>query len=1137
MARDRSSSSEPPLGEESDNPQGDANVTSTIPVAIPSNSRTSNPPSSAKHTRSNLVLPKGALATPTIVPISLSPPSLGPPFEESRDELAPLSLSGLHTDPGPTSITFGGVAIRRPESSLKNAYDRLPSDPLDPSADEASTVRLESGELVLVPPSAPEHMAIPLDVPSIFRRDEPRFALNGVLGKGGTSRVFAAFDHDLERELAIKVVPRQDAGITDQLAREARITAKLSHPNVPPIFDVGMYGDDFFLALPLIRGRSLRFRIRQAIKAREHSALPAQELVQVLLKVCDALSYAHARGIIHKDIKPDNIMVGEYGEVMVVDWGSAAIEGEPHDPNVAVGTPAYMAPEQAMGRRLDLRADVFALGATLFHALLLRKPLKSPDLRETVRRRMAGEFDAPSAEELVGRPRALVAVAQRAMSFNPSERYQTVSAFGDALRAYVAGGDSWSEPILDETFQLEGWKTHWRLNTKSSFERRELGEEDWTRRSSPPSYRRGMPQANDQPASTSQQNHAPLGHDYTEWCLETCTENTALVMYPEIFSPRIAIDFEGTLLRGSPPGELSVVWTEGAVLEEDGTCRLPLPGERTYSFRVGAMANHVAGVFSGTGTPLATRSHRLHRGRPTRIRVEIDNDELRLYVDDELLTTHKLKSALGPGRFGLLATSTGKRFARVRVRERGTPGTVSALAIGDAFYSRGLYQEAREEYERVAVDPGSPNTTSELLYKRGLCLHQLEQTDKAEELWGRLSGPEWRARVSLHQAETSFRAGDHERAVQILRKAATDGRNALAQVKDVWAQLVQEALDRDETNLEGYLLLREDLFPLDLPTRSLTARILLGMGEFTRVLEDFAKERFEVAATHLATGHFENVEEDPDVDPAVRDLVFLGKGDFTRVSSEPASLAERWVLEGKLKEALAVSKAARILLAAGENQLALTAQEPRLRERVTALVRVGRGSEALQTHHPLAYLAAGKSQQAEHNARSPEMRVRVHHYQAVEAFLADDREKFALCLKKAESLPFSFLWDDIWFDRYFLLPLCREHFGEAGIFAEILRRVARDFEHRFAGRAYFMAGHILGHISDKEFLAQPAKGSAPGRLYLARAIKAELEGQTDEAARAYTVFNSLKRHHRFIDSPLLNPSADLFCEKRVARLR
>src|SRR5690606_33277852 len=149
-------------------------------------------------------------------------------------------------------------------------------------------------------------------------------------------------------------------------------------------------------------------------------------LVQVLLKVCDAVSYAHARGIIHKDIKPDNIMVGEYGEVMVVDWGTAVVQGEPHEPDVAVGTPAYMAPEQALGRIIDTRADVFALGATLFHALLLRKPLLSTDLETTIRRRMAGEFDAPRTEEMAGHPRGLLAIAVRALSFNPADRYQTV---------------------------------------------------------------------------------------------------------------------------------------------------------------------------------------------------------------------------------------------------------------------------------------------------------------------------------------------------------------------------------------------------------------------------------------------------------------------------------------------------------------------------------------------------------------------------------------------------------------------------------------------------------------------------------------------------------------------------------------
>lgn len=1102
-----------------------------MPVVPPALTGSSTPPSSKKRARPSFVLPPkvpaGSLAPPSIVPISLSPPSLGPPFLQSRDELSIPPSSSAKWDPGPTSITFTGVAIRRPESSLKNAYESLTTDPLDPTDDENSTVRIDSGELVLAPTSLRNLDTIAIEVPSIFHENELRFALNGVLGKGGTSRVFAAFDHDLERELAIKVVPRQDTDVTDQLAREARITAKLSHPNIPPIFDIGTVGNDFFLALPLIRGRSLRFRIRQALKAREHSALPAQELVQVLLKVSDALSYAHARGIIHKDIKPDNIMVGEYGEVMVVDWGSAAVEGEPPDPNVAVGTPAYMAPEQAMGRRLDLRADVFALGATLFHALLLRKPLRASDLHETIERRMAGEFDPPTPEELIGRPRALVAVAGRAMSFNPNERYQTVGAFADALRAYLAGGDSWSEPILDETFQLERLEAHWYPNTPDSFTRRQLGEEDWTRRSSPPSYRRGEVPTNKTLES----------RDYVEWCLQTSTEGAAFIVYPEVFSPRIAIDFEGTLLRGYPQSELTLVWTEDSHLLGERSCRLPVLGERTYSFRVGAMKNHVAGIFSGWGTPLATRAYRVHPGRPSRIRAEIDNDELRLFVDDELLAHHELKQALGPGRFGLFAVGPGKRFARIRVRARGTPGTVSALSIGDAFYSRGLYREAREEYERVAIDPGEVSLSSELFYKRGLCSQELGETSEAQNLWGELSGAEWKSKVSLHQAETSFELGEHSQAIEILRQAASGGRSALTQAKETWTKLVRGALGRDDASLEGYLKVRDDLFPLDLSTRSLTAQVLLAMGEFDRVIEDFPQERFEVAAACLAKGEFREVSEDDAIDEAVKDLAFLSRGEFELLSEDTASLAERWVLEGRLKEALTLSKEARLLLACGENELALTAREPHVRERVTALFRVGRGGEALQTQHPLAYLAAGKSHQAELSARSPEMRLRVHHYQAVEAFLADDREKFKTAVRKAESLPFSFVWDDMWFDRYFLVPLCREHLGETGIFADSVRLVEREFEHCFAQRAHFMAGHILGRVTDKEFLAQPAKGSAAGRLYLARAIKAELDGQAEEAARAYTVFGSLKRHHRLIDSPLLNPSAELFCQKRVESLR
>src|SRR5690606_31961278 len=111
-------------------------------------------------------------------------------------------------------------------------------------------------------------------------------------------------------------------------------------------------------------------------------------------------------------------------------------------------------------------------------------------------------------------------------------------------------------------------------------------------------------------------------------------------------------------------GELTLVWTEDEVIQPDGFSRLPFLGTRTYSFRVGAMGNDVAGIFSGLDAPLATRAYHIHQGRPYRMRVEIDGEHLRFSIDDETVAEHKLRSVLGPGRFGMLATSEGKRFAR-----------------------------------------------------------------------------------------------------------------------------------------------------------------------------------------------------------------------------------------------------------------------------------------------------------------------------------------------------------------------------------------------------------------------------------------------------------------------------------------
>lgn len=231
-----------------------------------------------------------------------------------------------------------------------------------------------------------------------------RYRITGRLGRGGMSTVFAAHDERLDRDVAIKVLDVRDpsAGAL-RLAREAHILARLEHPGIVPVHDAGTLPDGrVFCAMKLVRGRRL-----DEVMAGDGSL---SDPLSVVSRVCDAISFAHAKGIVHGDLKPENIMVGPFGEVLVMDWGVAAVvtAAGPGDGLVA-GTPGFMAPEQAAGAPVDLRADVYGLGALL-------------------------QAVAPQPM-----PRRLAAIVARAMASAPAERYQSAAALAADLTRHRDG--------------------------------------------------------------------------------------------------------------------------------------------------------------------------------------------------------------------------------------------------------------------------------------------------------------------------------------------------------------------------------------------------------------------------------------------------------------------------------------------------------------------------------------------------------------------------------------------------------------------------------------------------------------------------------------------------------------------------
>lgn len=261
---------------------------------------------------------------------------------------------------------------------------------------------------------------------------ESRYEIVETIGEGGMSTVYLAHDRELERDVAIKV-PRAAApssGERERIQREARILASLEHPGIVPVHDVGVLPDgSFFYVMKRVKGEQLdEFALRVQSRA---------ELLRVFLRVCEAVSFAHAAGVIHRDLKPQNIMVGAFGEVLVLDWGVAKwrreaatsaqgieLAGSTRDlGSTAAGTLGYMAPEQLQGAA-DERSDVFGLGGILYFLLTARHP--SPSVDEEV-------FSA-SARSV---PTALRAMVERSRQVDPSLRYQTVHALAADVANYL----------------------------------------------------------------------------------------------------------------------------------------------------------------------------------------------------------------------------------------------------------------------------------------------------------------------------------------------------------------------------------------------------------------------------------------------------------------------------------------------------------------------------------------------------------------------------------------------------------------------------------------------------------------------------------------------------------------------------
>lgn len=268
-----------------------------------------------------------------------------------------------------------------------------------------------------------------------------KYLIEKRLGVGNMGVVYKGYDPFVQRHVAVKLQGAAPNASEQEKQRyhttffnEAKAAGALLHPHIVSVFDAGLEGEDSYIVMEYVSGKNLLDTLY------ERGRLPVEQVIDIIFKCSKALEFAHRRGVIHRDVKPANVMMSKDGVLKIMDFGIASVmrPGEQTSTSVqgVAGTPSYMAPEQIMGKEAGPQNDIYALGTVMFQLLTGELPYQAPSLKELVR--LVVKEPPPSLRarrpEL---PEDLDTIMERAMAKRPDERYRTASAFGDELKAVL----------------------------------------------------------------------------------------------------------------------------------------------------------------------------------------------------------------------------------------------------------------------------------------------------------------------------------------------------------------------------------------------------------------------------------------------------------------------------------------------------------------------------------------------------------------------------------------------------------------------------------------------------------------------------------------------------------------------------
>lgn len=591
------------------------------------------------------------------------------------------------------------------------------------------------------------------------KEDGGRYSLVGLIGKGAAGSVYEVRDNHLGRVVAVKMLnmeKRKQAGRRELFIHEARVTARLAHPNIMPVYDIGLTENkEIFFTMKKAAGHSLG----DAVREEESGAPPAgiatlNDKISVMLKVGDAVAYAHAQGYIHQDIKPDNIMIGEYGEVLLMDWGSALPLGpEGRLTKGLVGTPVFMSPEQARKEYADVRSDVYCLGATLFYLLTLRCPTWGNEPETFWAKKRAGTVDEFTAEEQGLVPASLRDIVLKALAVDPVDRYPTAAALSEDLKRFQAGlAVSAHRDSLRERFgrwYRANSRLFWVAVASLSLVAAVGGLLVLEKRKEAASWRRVYG------TGFEQMTTAGLRGDwYTygapDWLAPVRGEIGEDSAW-RVEEGRLVADnsrgYDNLTFRHGLTGNMRVEWDlRGVRKNANYNCYIAgVNRTQAYTIHVGGWNNtRSVGVTKGASydelLDYALLPSALETGRWYRFRMEKEDEVVRFFIDDAMVLEYRDPDALfGPGHqtFGFENSAGNKlEIDNVEVFSQPLPERIAPIAVADRLFQLGLTEEALGLYEEIAAAYPRASFAPKARYKSAVCLARLGESASALERFG-----------------------------------------------------------------------------------------------------------------------------------------------------------------------------------------------------------------------------------------------------------------------------------------------------------------------------------------------------------------------------------------------------------------